>query len=138
MSRDYLFRSHIHGLDLEEKRIAEPRITVRRGDQSDDVFMRTLGRDYGAFNVIIDDGKSFQCHVRASFAALFDNHLRPGGLYVIEGLATAYDPAYGGGPPRQPDTFVSLIKRLLDELNLGRRVAAVAAYEHIAFIEKAC
>jgi hypothetical protein len=136
--RDYFFRGEIHGLDIYEKRIDESRIQAHRGDQSDDAFMRRLGAAHGPFDVIIDDGSHVNAHIRASFAALFEDHLRPGGVYVIEDLATAYDPEYGGGPPSHPGTSTELIKSLVDDVNLAPdRVAALHVYEQIAFIERA-
>jgi hypothetical protein len=137
MWRDYFPRGAIHGLDINEKRIDEPRIRIHRGDQSDEDFMRRLGRDHGPFDIIVDDGSHRNAHVRASFAALFDDYLTPGGLYVIEDMATAYDPDYGGGPRGHPGTSVELVKCLLDDVNIEPcRVAAVHVYEQIAFIQK--
>jgi hypothetical protein len=100
--------------------------------------MRSLGREHGPFDVIVDDGSHINAHVRASFAALFDHHLVSGGLYVIEDMATAYDPRFGGGQPGHPGTSVELVKSLIDDVNLEPRdVAALHVYEQIAFIEKA-
>jgi hypothetical protein len=138
MWRDYFFRGEIHGVDIFEKRIVEPRIHVHRGDQSDERFMNGLGAQFGPFDVIVDDGSHHNAHVRASFAALFVDHLRAHGFYVIEDMATAYDRDFGGGPPGHAGTSIELVKGLIDALNVEpRRVAAVHAYEQIAFIEKA-
>jgi hypothetical protein len=138
MWRDYFSRGEIHGVDIHEKDIDEPRIRIHCGDQSDDAFMRALGREHGPFDVIVDDGSHVNAHVRASFGAMFEGHLRPGGLYVIEDMATAYDPRFGGGPPGHPGTSVELVKQLIDAVNVEpRAVAAVHVYEQIAFIEKA-
>jgi hypothetical protein len=138
MWRNYFFRGKIHGLDICEKRIDEPRIRVHQGDQADQEFMRALGSEFGPFDVIVDDGSHHNAHIRASFAALFHHHLRPHGVYVIEDMATAYDARYDGGPPGHPGTSVDLVKGLIDEANVEpRRVAALHVYEQIAFIEKA-
>jgi hypothetical protein len=137
MWRDYFPRGDIHGLDINEKRIDEPRIRIHRGDQSDEEFMRCLGREHGPFDIIVDDGSHKNEDVRVSFAALFRHYLAPGGLYVIEDMATAYDPHYGGGAPGHPGTSIELVKSLIDDVNVHpRRVAAVHVYEEIAFIEK--
>jgi hypothetical protein len=137
MWRDYFPRGEIHGLDINEKRIKEPRIHIHRGDQSDAEFMGNLGREYGPFDVIIDDGSHVNAHIRASFAALFRDYLQPEGVYVIEDLATAYDATYGGGAPGSPGTSVELVKDLIDDVNLEPTlVAAVHVYEQIAFIDK--
>jgi hypothetical protein len=137
MWRDYFLRGEIHGLDIFEKRIDEPRIHTHRGDQSDVAFMTQLAREHGPFDVIIDDGSHVNAHVRASFTALFHDHLRPCGIYVIEDMATAYDPTLGGGPPGHPETSVELVKSLVDDVMLNPQlVASVHVYEQIAFIEK--
>jgi hypothetical protein len=135
---DHFPRGEIHGVDSNEKAIDEPGIRIHRGDQSGDEFMRALGREHGPFDVIVDDGSHINAHVRASFGAMFEDHLRPGGLYVIEDMATAYDPRCGGGPPGHPGTSVELVRRLIDAVNVEpRAVAAVHVYEQIAFIEEA-
>jgi hypothetical protein len=137
MWRDYFPRGEIHGVDINDKEIDEPRIWVHRGDQSDAEFMRRLGREHGPFDVIVDDGSHVNAHVRASFAALFSDHLQPGGFYVIEDMATAYDARFGGGPPGHPGTSVDLVKGLIDDVNAQPSViAALHVYEQIAFIGK--
>jgi hypothetical protein len=137
MWRDYFPLGEIHGVDINEKEIDEARIRIHRGDQSDAEFMRRLGREHGPFDVIVDDGSHINAHVRASFAALFDDFLRRGGIYVIEDMATAYDARFGGGPPGHPGTSVAMVKSLVDDVNVEpRAVAAVHVYEQIAFIEK--
>jgi hypothetical protein len=138
MWRDYFPRGTIHGLDIHDKVIAEERVRVHRGDQSDTEFVRRLGREHGPFDVIIDDGSHVNAHITTSFDALFEEHLRSGGYYVIEDMETAYKPSYGGGPAGSPGTSVELVKRLIDSVNLEpQKVAAVHAYEQIAFIQRA-
>jgi hypothetical protein len=70
-----------------------------------------------------------------SFEALWPQ-VKARGLYVIEDLQTAYDPAYGGGPADTPGTAVALLKRLLDDAQLTDR-SNLHVYHGIAFIEKA-
>lgn len=145
MWRDYFRRGEIHGLDIHEKRIDVRRIRTHQGDQSDKKFLDDFSRRWGPFDVIIDDGSHMNAHVQISFDALFIEHLKPGGMYAIEDMATAYDPEYGGGDPGQPGTSVELVKRLVDDVNrtswstngLALPVAAVHVYEQLALIEKA-
>lgn len=142
MWRDYFPRGEIHGLDIAEKRIAEPRIHVHRGDQSDTAYLRSLADATGPYNIIIDDGSHVADHIRTSFHALFD-HLRPGGWYVIEDMATAYDGNYGGGPPGHPGTAVDLVKEMVDGVNAryawsrAPTISEIHLYEEIAFIRRA-
>ena len=95
--RDYFRRGQVHGLDIYRKDISETRLTAHQGDQSDGAWMETFGAMHGPFDIVIDDGSHMNAHIRTSFAALFADHLKPGGWYVIEDMATAYDPAFGGG-----------------------------------------
>ncbi|WBB96089.1 MULTISPECIES: hypothetical protein [unclassified Solwaraspora] len=143
--RDYFQRGQIHGLDIAEKQIDEPRIHVHRGDQSDQTYLRELGRRYGPFDVVIDDGSHVNAHIRASFDALFVDHVRPSGFYIIEDMSTAYLDEYGGGPPGDQGTSVGLVQSLCDDVNRrhwagwhGRPalpVRAVHVYEKIAFVQ---
>lgn len=85
----------------------------------------------------MDDGSHLGAHQCASFAALFPE-VRPGGMYVIEDLATAYWTNWEGGPPGTAGTAIDLTKQLLDDLNVGPRpVASIHAYPGIVFIERA-
>lgn len=144
MWRDFFPRGQIHGVDIVEKRIDETRIHIHRGDQTDRVFLRDLARQHGPFDIIIDDGSHINAHIRKTFEVLFVEHLRPGGTYVIEDMATAYRPEYGGGEPRYPETSVELVKDLIDDVNrnywrdrAARPVSAVHVFEQLALIEKA-
>ena len=110
MWRSYFPRATVYGLDISPKRLpAEPRIVVRQGDQSDQGFLAELAASYGPFDLVVDDGCHLGRHQRASFFALFPA-VRPGGLYVIEDLLTAYWEDWGGGPPGTPGTGVELVK----------------------------
>ena len=143
MWRDYFRRGEIHGVDVYRKVIDEPRIHVHKGNQTNTEFLHGLGSDCGPFDVIIDDGSHVARDIRTSFEVLF-NYLRPGGWYVVEDMGTAYDPAFGGGPPGYPGTSAALVKELVDEVNrvsiasgASANVASLHIYEQIAFIQRA-
>ncbi|MFD5827625.1 class I SAM-dependent methyltransferase [Lentzea sp. NPDC060358] len=144
----YFQRGLIHGLDIARKNVAGPRIMTVRGDQSDAEFLDRLGRDLGPFDVVIDDGSHFNDHVRTSFHALFP-HVRPGGLYVVEDLQTAYWPSWGGHPDGADGTSIGLLKSFVDGLNhtevgdprgtgsvLQRTISGISFHHNIAFVEK--
>jgi len=67
------------------------------GAAGDTQFLDAMSRELGPFDIIIDDGSHMSHHIIASFNALFP-HVRPGGIYVVEDLATAYWPTWGGDP----------------------------------------
>lgn len=139
MWQDYFLRARIVGLDLEAKAVTGRRIRVERGSQDDRPFLLGLAARHGPFDVVIDDGSRIGRHQWASFEALFDSVV-PGGMYIIEDLATAYVPAYEGGPVGEPGTSVQLVKDVVDSVlrrHAGRRghpVAELHVYDEIAFI----
>ncbi|MFI0982670.1 hypothetical protein ACH4SP_37380 [Streptomyces sp. NPDC021093] len=151
MWKRYFHRGMIFGLDLFDKSaLNQNRLNALTGDQGNPEGLRELAEKYGPFDIIIDDGSHENEHVRVSFDALFP-YVKPGGLYVIEDLQTAYWPRFGGtpGPVTAPDTSVGLLKRLVDDLHYAefdpkpesrsltqQQVIGVHTYHNIAFIEK--
>jgi demethylmacrocin O-methyltransferase len=151
MWKHYFRRGLIYGLDIFEKTgVEESRIQVVQGDQGDEAFLDSLGRELGPFDIIIDDGSHMSHHVLASFNALFP-HIKPGGIYVVEDLATAYWPAWGGATdPSAQYKSIELIKNLLDGLHhleqirngdaqpsmTESTVTGVHMYHNLALIEK--
>jgi demethylmacrocin O-methyltransferase len=144
MWQDYFPKARIVGVDIEKKVVTGRRISVEQGSQDDPVFLSDIASRYGPFDVVIDDGSHLSRHVTASFGFLFD-HVTPGGLYIVEDLATAYSRDYEGGPPGTAGTQAELIKSLVDDV-LRRHwdtdgsawpIAALHLYDGIVFIEKA-
>lgn len=106
--RDYFPQAWIYGLDTHDKSFLNgDRLSTFRGDQSDSTLLRLIHEEVGPFRVIIDDGSHVQCDIMDSFRVLFPL-LQSGGIYVIEDMATAYDPAHGGIP--DPITYVEDIE----------------------------
>jgi cephalosporin hydroxylase len=92
--RDYFPLGQVVGIDISPapQLVGEERITFFQGDQSDIVFLDSVAR-YSApfgFDVIIDDAAHIASLARVSFWHLFDHHLKPGGMYVIEDWGTGY------------------------------------------------
>lgn len=92
--RDYFKKGTIVGLDLKGGEIddATGRIRIYQGEQQDTEVLDRLARETApeGFDVIIDDCSHIGELTRISFWHLFDNHLKPGGLYVIEDWSTGY------------------------------------------------
>ncbi|MFD0900466.1 hypothetical protein [Actinomadura sediminis] len=152
MWRRYFPRALIFGIDVFDKSgLDQPRIKTLRGDQNDAEWLAEINREYGPFDIIIDDGSHVNQHVLNSFSALF-RHLRTGGTYVIEDMWTSYCPGYGGddSDTAGPSTSIGLLKSLVDLLHHEEhRNAAGAAedgtasmlhgihlYRNLAFIDK--
>lgn len=143
MWQDYFPNAHIVGLDLYEKEVPGPRIHVERGSQDDPSVLGRIADRYGPFDVIIDDGSHIGRHQWTSFRHLF-SAVKPGGTYIIEDLATAYNPGFEGGGPGTPGTSVALLKDAVDHV-LRRHwggadapaIAEVHVYDEIAFLTRA-
>jgi SAM-dependent methyltransferase len=92
--RDYFEKGVIVGLDLKAPQISDNsgRIRVYEGEQQDTGLLDRIGQENApeGFDIIIDDCSHIGELTRISFWHLFDNHLKPGGLYVIEDWSTGY------------------------------------------------
>lgn len=151
MWKEFFPRARIIGIDIHPKTaIAEERITVLQGDQSDPVFLDEVSRRYGPFHVVVDDGSHFCAHVIASFQRLF-GHLTDDGIYAIEDLQTSYwARVYGGSSgPDRGGTSMTFLHALADGLNYAefdipgyaptafdRSVKSVTFYHNLAFVQR--
>ena len=154
MWRDYLPRSRIVGIDIEEKHCAHlgHRVELVRADQSDPGQLAAIVERFGTPDIVIDDGSHIGDHVVTSFTTLFPL-LNDGGIYVVEDLHTSYLPAFGGSDPPGPRTGVGLAQTLVgatQSLDVSfpayfkvpapiatfAGVGAVHAYPGIVFVEK--
>jgi hypothetical protein len=121
--------ARIVGIDLrpECKEFAEDQIDIRIGDQSDKAFLLDLCKEFGAPDVVLDDGSHIMSHIHASFSVLYPQ-LQRNGVYLVEDLHTAYWPEYEGGLKRQ-ESFLETCKGLIDELNADHSRGALPATE---------
>src|SRR5437899_12826681 len=107
----------IVGIDLNPKckEHEAPGIFVRVGDQSDPAFLQSLIDEFGAPDVVLDDGSHQMHHIVATFNFLYQR-LPKNGVYMVEDLHTAYWKEYGGGKD-EPGSFVNVAKHFIDQLN---------------------
>lgn len=149
MWEQYFRRGLVYGLDIcEKKGVESTRIRTLVGDQSDPRFLDEIGRKYGPFDVIVDDGSHVNEHVIISFESLFP-HLRDEGYYVVEDTQTAYWSAYGGTSEGivSARTSLGFLARLIDGLNYrehreepgrhDRSIGGIFFYHNVAFVKKA-
>jgi SAM-dependent methyltransferase len=92
--RDHFPRGTIVGLDLKpiDLRDDSGRVFTYQGPQQDTALLDRLAGERApeGFDVIIDDCSHIAAYTRAYFWHLFERHLKPGGLYVIEDWGTGY------------------------------------------------
>jgi len=92
--RDYFPRGLIVGLDINPVDLKDDsgRIHTYQGLQQDTKLLDRIGTEMApeGFDIIIDDCSHIGVLSRVSFWHLFDNHLKSGGIYVIEDWGTGY------------------------------------------------
>lgn len=121
--------ARIVGIDINPRcaAFAEDQIDVRIGDQSDARFLAGIIDEFGAPDVVLDDGSHVMSHVNASFAALYPR-LGRNGVYFVEDLHTAYWDEFEGGL-RRKGSFIERCKELIDELNADHARGEVSPTE---------
>jgi SAM-dependent methyltransferase len=89
---DFFPQGRIVGLDLDEVVVDHPRVDVYRGSQGDADLLHRIAAECApeGFDIVIDDASHLGHYTAASFAALYERHLRPGGIYVLEDWGTGY------------------------------------------------
>jgi hypothetical protein len=140
MWRDAFPRATIVGVDLTlPDRDLGRRVTMVVGNQTDGQLMERISREHapGGWDVVIDDASHVGVNSARSLQALYRDHLKPGGVYVIEDWGTGYHPAFDDGErlaeplstqriddptPSHEAGMVGLVKRVIDHVN-GRQIA---------------
>jgi len=107
--RDYFPRGTIVGIDIKLPKDFQPteRIHVFEGSQGSPQFLSHVACEIApdGFDIIIDDASHLGELTRISFWHLFDNHLKPGGLYIIEDWGTGYWDDWADGKSLNLDTY---------------------------------
>ena len=92
--RDYFQLGIVIGIDIKlpEQFVPGERIQIFEGSQSDKQFLSEVANRVApeGFDIIIDDASHIGTLTKTAFWHLFDNHLKPGGLYAIEDWGTGY------------------------------------------------
>lgn len=99
--RDYFPSATIVGIDIKPPEEFKPseRVHVFAGDQTDAEFLSRVANQMApaGFDIIIDDASHLGESSKIAFWHLFDNHLKPRGLYVIEDWGCGYYPDWHDG-----------------------------------------
>jgi len=86
MWAEYLPNARIFGFDiLDFTALSTERMHIVCGDQGSRDDLVRFGKEYGPFDILIDDGSHASHHQQISLATLFP-FVTPGGLYIIEDL----------------------------------------------------
>ena len=94
----YFDKSDVIGADFFKKDFLNRKnIKTVVLDQGDPKMLKNLGKKYGPFDLVIDDGSHFVDHQRLTFSILFD-FLKNKGIYIIEDMTGSYEKALNGDP----------------------------------------
>lgn len=121
--------AQIVGIDIDPacRAFEEDQIAIRIGNQSDQDFLGSVLEEFGAPDIVLDDGSHVMEDIQASFAFLYPR-TSPTGVYFVEDLHTAYWNEYGGGLRRE-GSFIEKAKSLIDELNADHSRGAIEPTE---------
>jgi cephalosporin hydroxylase len=141
--------ARIVGIDVRPEcaQFEEPQISIRIGSQDDINFLSSMITEFGAPDIVLDDGSHFMSHIHETFQFLYPKTSATG-VYIVEDLHTAYWQEYGGGL-RVPGSFIEKAKLLIDELNqkhlpdeipdtvFSRSTSSISFYDSMVVFERA-
>lgn len=135
--RDFFEKGLIAGLDIEAVEVDDPsgRIRVYQGMQQDTELLDRIARETApdGFDIIIDDCSHIGVLTRVSFWHLFENHLKSGGLYVIEDWGTGYWDSWVDGASYKPHPRATFNQPLYRATRAVARLQNSAAVGRIPF-----
>lgn len=133
---DYFPKATIAGIDLKlpaEKSFGD-RIHLFEGDQSDTAMLTRVANEIApdGYDIIIDDASHMGGLTKISFWHLFDNHLKPGGLYVIEDWGTGYWDDWPDGKACKKSSLLSSV------INIFSRKKPIISHMHgmVGFVKE--
>ena len=149
MWKSYFPKARIFSFDIFDKKfLEERRIKIFQGSQVDESFLKSILKDIGELDIIIDDGSHINSHVIKTFEVLFPK-LKKGGIYVVEDTQTSYWEEYGGSKTDESKTIYGYFKKLIDGLNheefilrnyeatlFDRTIVSIHFYHNLIFIHK--
>ncbi len=120
---EYFPNARIFGIDIESE-FENERTKVFKGDQSDTEFLEQIvSKINEKTDLIIDDGSHHPDHQVITFCHLFQNLLKPGGIYIIEDIETSYwkkGVLYGNKIKRGRNhrkSIIRIFKLMIDRVN---------------------
>jgi hypothetical protein len=144
--RDYFPLGTIVGIDISLPTEFKPteRIHIYQGSQADRKFLSGIANEIApdGFDIIIDDASHIGELTKMAFWHLFDNHLKPNGLYVIEDWGTGYWDDWPDGKSLDLESYFRLYRRhnpfwlkIASKLRLKTRMGC-HSYGMVGFIKQ--
>lgn len=130
--RDYFPKGSIVGLDVATVKIedASNRIKIVQGFQEDCNLLDKIREENApnGFDIIIDDASHIGILTQTSFWHLFNNHLKTGGIYVIEDWGTGYWDSWPDG--QHYNAKLSILKQLINNIFLRNKLKTFHTHTH--------
>ena len=140
--RDYFSKAQIVGIDIQKKTMnLGSRVSILQGSQVDPHFLDKLVKNYGPFDIIIDDGSHRNEHIVKSYQLLFPT-LVPGGIYVAEDVQTSFHPRFGGSLEMAAPNSVGYFGQIAQGLSthsddpLIHNIAAIERFHNMIVMHK--
>lgn len=150
--RDYFPMGTIVGIDINIPKNFKrtERIQIFEGSQTDCNFLSSVSNSTApnGFDIIIDDASHMGEMTKTSFWHLFENHLKPGGLYVIEDWGTGYWSDWPDGknlnlekykqPKYKQHHYWSFLLKVMKKLNLITPLRSMSCHNYgmVGFIKQ--
>jgi len=122
--REYLPKSFIYGIDIDEKKTKVKNTKLYTGHQADRKFLKSVVGDINdKLDIILDDGSHVPGDQIITFNYLFTRLLKEGGVYIIEDIETSYwrkGKLYGRkvGYMYYNISVVDIFKEVVDRINI--------------------
>lgn len=149
----YFTQAEIHGIDLHDSRIIKyPNTHMHVGNETDKNLIDQIVKDYGLFDVILDDGAH---HTSAQITTFeyYKQYLKNNGIYIIEDLHTSYWSSFVDSPintveymarkvhdlnsiHQTRDTFWNLSEYLATKANHTQEFKYIHFYDSIVVLGK--
>jgi len=92
-------------------------VHVRIGSQADPAFLNQVVKEFGPFDIIMDDGSHFSSHIITSFNHLYADGLKDTGIYFVEDLHANYWHPWRDSKK----SFLDVCKELMEEMHAHYR-----------------
>lgn len=143
--QDYFPNGIVAGIDTNLANVNLPddrlqRLQLFEGRQEDTAFLSRVAKQVApqGFDLIIDDASHVAQWTRPGFWHLFDNHLKAGGIYVIEDWTTGFWDDWRDGRSFRPrPLWRQLLLKLAQRFRLGKQIPSdTHRYGMVGFIKE--
>jgi SAM-dependent methyltransferase len=109
---EYLPQAQVMGMDIEDfSGFAHARCRIVQADESNPASLEQAAQQLGGqFDIIIDDASHASHHQQIGLGVLFQ-HLRPGGIYVVEDMHYQPAPLEQAGIAKTRDVLSALARQ---------------------------